>query len=473
MAFLTDPSIAQQVRTPNLAQTYLQAAQINGATQRQQMGAIDLQQAQRQQQQQQTLAKAYQDNTGPDGTLNRQGVITALSQNGMGQQAQAQAQQWQQQDAARLKAQQEQQGAALKNGLDKVNLLDKVFQGVTPETYGTTRAGLIAQGIAKPEELPEQYDPAAIQQIHQQTLGYKDKLQQALDQHKADEVARHNAATESTAAATQNETAAYHGIEAKQRQQQIGIEAGQLGVARQRLGTDQGQAVEAQAQQIANGDVKGLSQSRNNPFARAVMARVYEINPKYTDSLYTANQDLRSTKPTSAGATMTRLGTSILHADQALQGSQDLGFSPGLATGIATAGTAAYKQSAEFLTGEVGKLVTGGNLTVSEGNKISSDLLSSRQGVRDSALHKIIDLGGGKIKASMEQYTNATQNPFPTDRVFNDPEISASLHKHGVIGNDAPSPTAGAPAGATHIVPGSDGKMHYTDGKKDLGVVAQ
>jgi hypothetical protein len=172
------------------------------------------------------------------------------------------------------------------------------------------------------------------------------------------------------------------------------------------------------------------------------MARVYEINPKYTDSLYTANQDLRSTKPTSAGATMTRLGTSILHADQALQGSQDLGFSPGLATGISTAGTAAYKQSAEFLTGEVGKLVTGGNLTVSEGNKISSDLLSSRQGVRDSALHKIIDLGGGKIKASMEQYTNATQNPFPTDRVFNDPEIAASLHKHGVIGNDAPPTTA-------------------------------
>jgi hypothetical protein len=114
----------------------------------------------------------------------------------MGQQAQVQAQAWQQQDAARLKAQQEQQGAALKNGLDKVNLLDKVFQGVTPETYGTTRAGLIAQGIAKPEELPEQYDPTAIQQIHQQTLGYKDKLQQALDQHKADETARHNAQTE-------------------------------------------------------------------------------------------------------------------------------------------------------------------------------------------------------------------------------------------------------------------------------------
>jgi hypothetical protein len=27
------------------------------------------------------------------------------------------------------------------------------------------------------------------------------------------------------------------------------------------------------------------------------------------------------------------------------------------------------------------------------------------------------------------------------------------------------------PQGATHTVPGSDGKMHYTDGKNDLGVV--
>jgi hypothetical protein len=27
------------------------------------------------------------------------------------------------------------------------------------------------------------------------------------------------------------------------------------------------------------------------------------------------------------------------------------------------------------------------------------------------------------------------------------------------------------PHGATHVVPGSDGKMHYTDGQNDLGVV--
>lgn len=43
-----------------------------------------------------------------------------------------------------------------------------------------------------------------------------------------------------------------------------------------------------------------------------------------------------------------------------------------------------------------------------------------------------------------------------------------------MYGSELPqaAPQAAAPPpGATHIVPGSDGKMHYTDGKKDLGVV--
>jgi hypothetical protein len=36
-----------------------------------------------------------------------------------------------------------------------------------------------------------------------------------------------------------------------------------------------------------------------------------------------------------------------------------------------------------------------------------------------------------------------------------------------------PGQQAAPPQGATHIAPGSDGKMHYTDGKRDLGVVPQ
>lgn len=235
-------------------------------------------------------------------------------------------------------------------------------------------------------------------------------------------------------AATAAETARHNAADEKNAGKRLSIEGARLAFDQARQGTQDSQAIEQQAQQIANGDVKGLSQARNNPFARSVMARVYEINPKYSDSLYTATQDLRSSKPNSMGGNVGKLGTAILHADSALSNSSNLGYSEGLLTGVNTAGTAAYRQDAEFLTGEIGQYVTGGKLTVDEGKKISSDLFSARQGVRDSALKQIIDLSGGKLKSQMETFKNATQTDFPTDRVFNDPTIKGALQKHGVIG---------------------------------------
>jgi hypothetical protein len=227
-------------------------------------------------------------------------------------------------------------------------------------------------------------------------------------------------------------------------QQEIGIRKAQLGIEGARLnfekakqGTQDQQAIETMAQQIANGDVKAPSLSRNNPFNRAVLARVYEINPKYSDSLYTMTQALRSDKPNSMGGNVGRLGTAILHADNALGNSANLGFSEGLLTGVPTAGTSAYKQDAEFLTGEVGQYVTGGKLTVDEGKKLSSDLMSSRQSVRDSAIHEIISLSKGKLESQKNQWKNATQTDFPTDRVFNDPAIVNALQKHGILGGSA------------------------------------
>ena len=187
--------------------------------------------------------------------------------------------------------------------------------------------------------------------------------------------------------------------------------------------------------------------TRNNPFNEAVINRAYEINPKLNDSLYTMTQDLRSTKPNSMGGNVTRLGTAILHADNALDASKNLGT----ATGLPTAARASYNEAANFLTGEVGQFVTGGKLTVDEGKKIQDDLQSHFQGTRDAALNKIVELSGGKLKAQMEQYKNATQNEFPTDRVFNDPDIKASLVKHGILN---------ASASGKVVVTAPDGSQH-------------
>ena len=63
--------------------------------------------------------------------------------------------------------------------------------------------------------------------------------------------------------------------------------------------------------------------------------------------------------------------------------------------------------------------------------------------------------GLGSITGSMSSGINATR--YTTPKGGNQPAQGGAQ--------------GGIPNGATHTVPGSDGKMHYTDGKKDLGVV--
>lgn len=369
-------------------------------------------------------------------------------------------------------------GDAVAGALSPLTDPTKIPDAQLPAALTSTVQDLTRQGLLDPQHaqaataLLQSGDPNQIRQgigTFSKTLLTQSQI--AKEEKDAADAANQKA-ERAQAALNAQQTAAHNAVEEKQGSQRIGLEAARLKFDKDRQGTQDSQAIETQAQQIASGEVKGLSQARNNPFARSVMARVYEINPKYSDSLYTATQDLRSSKPNSSGANVTRLGTAILHADNALKSSGDLGFSEGLLTGVGTAGVAQYRQDAEFLTGEIGQYVTGGKLTVDEGKKLSTDLMSARQGVRDSALHEVIKLSGGKLKSQMEQYKNATGNDFPTDRVFNNPEISGALVNHGVINANKPSGAQAAPPpGATHTVPGSDGRMHYTDGKNDLGVV--
>lgn len=64
----------------------------------------------------------------------------------------------------------------------------------------------------------------------------------------------------------------------------------------------------------------------------------------------------------------------------------------------------------------------------------------------------------------------------PANLAANLDAIQQQAHDYVLEGKGRPGALAGAaskspPPGATATVPGSDGKMHYTDGKKDLGVV--
>jgi hypothetical protein len=86
--------------------------------------------------------------------------------------------------------------------------------------------------------------------------------------------------------------------------------------------------------------------------------------------------------------------------------------------------------------------------------------------------------GGGQYREELKKQFGEAQSP--------DDLINRIDHAEGWIkgyaaaggaksaGGNQPAQggaQGGIPNGATHTVPGSDGKMHYTDGKKDLGVV--
>lgn len=470
----------QQQQQPDLLQKYGQLMALRNARSQQQLqqqeaplrlqalqqqaqgGQLQLQQEQQAQKDQQAITSAWQKFDGTDPSQLPKLVIEA---GGSGQAAQAIAQKLQEQklqastifknqaDAGKTIVETaKQKGDLIAGALTPLTDPSQTPDAQLPGALQSSVQALVQNGTLDPQhaqaagQLLQSGDPAKIRQGLSTFIKTNQAQSQILqDAHTEAQTAQEKAST-LQAAANAAETARHNATEERQGNQRIGLEGARLQFDKQRQGTSDDMSIESQAQQIASGDVKPLSQARNNPIARAIMQRVYEINPKYTDSLYTATQDLRSSKPNSSGANATRLGTAILHADNALDNSKDLGFSTGLATGIPTEGTAKYRQDAEFLTGEVGQYVTGGKLTVDEGKKISSDLMSSRQGVRDAALHQIIALSGGKLKAQMEQYKNATQNDFPTDRVFNDSAIAGALHNHGVI--DAAPASATPPAGA-------------------------
>lgn len=338
---------------------------------------------------------------------------------------------------------QQSQATLLKDQLENhkatLGLAGQIVDGINDQTsYDRSIPQLERLGVIPVGSAPPLFDPKT-------KPAFMDSLQnaaQTVDQHltrlqaqeNSDRAERQFQYQQQHDAQVAKDLAGYRAAELKQGQQRIGIEGGRLALERQKQSFENNATVESMAQQIANGDVKPLSLTRSNPYARAVMQRVYEINPNYSDSLYAATQDLRSTKAGSGGANATRLGTAILHGDRALQNSKNLGFSEGLLTGIGTARTAQYRQDAEFLTGEIGQYVEGGKLTVKQGEDLKTDLFSSRQGVRDAALKEIIGLSGGKLKAQAQQYKNGTRQEFPYERVFNDPEIMGALQKHGVIG---------------------------------------
>jgi hypothetical protein len=331
----------QTPQQPDLLSKYGQLMQLKNAQQQSQMqqqeaplrmqalqqgvqqGGIALQEQQQGQQDQQAFRAAFQDPSLQGKTIGQIAEFLAskgqISQQGLAQAKKA--------DLDHQEAISKLDTTKLANSKAAHDQLQQLYDNVMnmPDDQLAAQWPQIAQqvnsipGGEKPPLNPQQ--PMTKQQLSQfgpmLSMG-NSYLDQELARRQKQAELKAEQAKPQQAAATAAETARHNVADEGNARQRLSIEGARLAFDKARQGTQDETAIEAQAQQIANGDVKGLSQARQNPFARAVMARVYEINPKYSDSLYTATQDLRSSKPNSMGGNVGRLGTAILHADEAL-----------------------------------------------------------------------------------------------------------------------------------------------------------
>lgn len=184
----------------------------------------------------------------------------------------------------------------------------------------------------------------------------------------------------------------------------------------------------------AAGDIAAPPPGTRNKEAQAIRQAVLNYDPTYTDARYKAKQQF---KTGGDAQNVQRLGTAILHANNALTNSAKMGFAPAFGTPLQDAGDAAYRTDADFLAGELGQFVTGGKLTVDEGHKLEKNLYSSRQSVRDSAINEMLSLAGGKLESKMQGYKTATGLDFPSEQYF-DPHTHNLLRQHGIIQGGAP-----------------------------------
>jgi hypothetical protein len=116
---------------------------------------------------------------------------------------------------------------------------------------------------------------------------------------------------------------------------------------------------------------------------------------------------------------------------------------------------AAFNAARQTAVSEIGKVLSSANA----GSGVVSD--SARHEVESligpNATLKQIYAAANILKKDMDNRKTAYQDQIT--------EVKSRMSGGGQ------ATKAAAPAGATHVVPGSDGKMHYTDGKSDLGVV--
>jgi hypothetical protein len=145
----------------------------------------------------------------------------------------------------------------------------------------------------------------------------------------------------------------------------------------------------------------------------------------------------------------------------------------------------AVADDAQAVSGELGKLYTGGVVTEGEKKEWEEKLNPKGFGMTVGKLKtnvaEFTRLLGGKLEAYQDQWDDAVPSKaIPAPKAIASPESIATykrltgedLKVHSVQPSSVNAPS-GPPTGATHKVPGPDGKLHWTNekGTVDYGVV--
>ena len=172
----------------------------------------------------------------------------------------------------------------------------------------------------------------------------------------------------------------------------------------------------------AAGDIAMPPAGSRAPGAQALRQAVINYDPTYTDARYKGKQQFKTGGDADK---LVSLATALSHAQAAVDHSNQLGFAPGLPFN-ASAADSAYTKDAQFVTGELGKLVEGKALTQGEYEEHIKGLNSVRPEVRNAALNESLNLLNGKVKGIFQKYKASTGETLPVDK-FLDPETAARL----------------------------------------------
>ncbi len=141
---------------------------------------------------------------------------------------------------------------------------------------------------------------------------------------------------------------------------------------------------------------------------------------------------------------------------------------------INTPGMTAHRQLAvdlQLVSTELAKAVSNGQMTESEKDGILKSITGHTTNSYKTRIKEAITLLSGKLEAYRNQWHNGMPQGFTPPFSIISPESQSTINR--IVGSGQPqqnnTPSA-VPQGATMKVPGSDGKMHWSDGKHDLGV---